>query len=214
MAETLFFDLDGTLTDPRPGIVGCLQYALDRLGRPVPEEAALLWCIGPPLPDSLAALTGSPEAAAEALVHYRERFATLGLFENAVYPGIPELLARLRDEGRRLQLATSKPRVYAERILEHFGLAPFFERSFGAELDGRLGRKPELLAHALAETGADPATAVMIGDRRHDVEAARACGLESIGVLYGYGSEAELRDAGAGRLAATVEALGGLLAAP
>lgn len=177
----------------------------------MPEERDLLWCIGPPLPESLATLAGSPEAGAEALVHYRERFGTVGLFENAVYPGIPELLAELGGQGRRLYVATSKPLVYAERILERFGLARFFLRAFGAELDGVRGRKPDLLAYALAETGVAPSEAIMIGDRRHDVEAARAHGLASIGVLYGYGSETELREAGAGRLAATVEALGVLL---
>ncbi|SMF13321.1 phosphoglycolate phosphatase [Tistlia consotensis] len=210
--ESLFFDLDGTLTDPKPGIVGCIRHALGCLALPVPEAEDLTWCIGPPLHDSLASLCGSPELGARALAHFRERFGTVGLYENAVYPGIAELLAELGAQGRRLFLATSKPRPYAERILAHFELDGFFERAFGSELDGRLANKAALLAHALAETGAASAGAVMIGDRSHDVAGAKANGLASIGVLYGYGSEAELRAAGADALAATVPALAGLLA--
>ncbi len=209
--QTLFFDLDGTLTDSKPGIVACIRHALGRIGRPVPPEEELLWCIGPPLAESFLQMTGSREVAAEALAHYRERYVATGIFENAVYPGIPELLSELSGAGHRLFLATSKRRDDAERILQHFGLDGFFERAFGAAPDGRLARKSELLAHALAETGVDPAAAVMIGDRRHDIEGARANGLVSIGVLYGYGGETELREAGAGRLAADAAELAALL---
>ena len=196
----LFVDLDGTLTDSAPGIVACIGHALRSLGRPVPPPAELRWCVGPPLLESFTSLLGDAEMAAQALTLYRERFATRGLLANAVYPGIPQVLDSLTQRGYSLNLATSKPLVYARRILAHFELDQYFDQQFGAELDGRLGDKSELLAHALKVTGADPKRSTMVGDRRHDVVGARANGLEIIGVLYGYGSRQELIDAGANRL--------------
>lgn len=198
--KTVFCDLDGTLTDPKIGITGCIQYALERLGAPVPETDQLLWCIGPPLRASFATLLDEARADA-AVALYRERFGDIGLYENTLYEGIPDALQALRDSGVRLFVATSKPHVYAERIVEHFGIREHFERIFGSELDGTRVDKTELLAYALTETGTAPADAAMIGDREHDMIGAVNNGLFGVGVLYGYGTQAELQSAGAQRLA-------------
>jgi phosphoglycolate phosphatase len=205
----VFFDLDGTLTDPRPGIIGCIRYALQRMGERVPEEEALLWAIGPPLKESFARLLSEPARSDEAVALYRERFGEVGLYENAVYPGIHGLLDELSENGMRLAVATSKPHVYANRILEHFDLAGYFEAVFGSELSGERTDKTELLSFALKQLAADNAT--MVGDRRHDVIGARNCGLFSVGVLYGYGSREELAEAGVDRLVDGVEELSAVL---
>jgi phosphoglycolate phosphatase len=196
----LLFDLDGTLTDPRPGIVGCLRHALDRLGQPCPDEDVLTACIGPPLRDSFATLLDTRDGALieEATRLYRERFSVVGLFENRVYDGVPEMLERLR--GGRLLVATSKMAEFAERIVTHFDLASYFSGVYGAEPGGRFDDKAELIAHLLHREQLAPGAAIMIGDRAFDVVAARANGLRAVGVLWGYGSERELREAGAERL--------------
>jgi phosphoglycolate phosphatase len=190
------FDLDGTLTDPKAGITRSVQYALDKLGRPVPEANELTWMIGPPLIASFTKLLGGPEDAQEALRLYRERFGVTGLFENEVYAGIPALLRDLRQQGIRLFVATSKPHVYARRILEHFDLSQFFSDIYGSELDNRNADKRDLIRHILEQERFDPMDAVMIGDRKHDAIGAKANGLASIGVTWGYGSRQELLDAG------------------
>lgn len=203
--RALFFDLDGTLTDPKPGITGCIQYALERLDRPVPAQDALTWCIGPPLHESFARLVG--EALAWRGVElYRERYGELGLFENEVYAGIPEALEAIGAEAP-LYVASSKPKVYVDRILDHFGLAPYFEAVFGSELDGTRTDKRELLPWALGRAGVAAADAVMIGDRAQDGLGARRAGMPFVGVLYGYGSETELREAGAERCVASPRSL-------
>jgi phosphoglycolate phosphatase len=190
------FDLDGTLTNPKTGITRSVQYALDKLGQPVPDADALAWMIGPPLIASFTKLLGGPEDAPEALRLYRERFGVTGLFENEVYEGIPALLRDLRERGIRLFVATSKPHVYARRILEHFDLSQFFSEIYGSELDNRNADKRDLIRHILDRERFDPAQAVMIGDREHDAIGAKANGLASIGVTWGYGSRQELLDAG------------------
>ncbi len=189
------FDLDGTLTDPKPGITECIRYAMTRLGRTPPNADELHWCIGPPLPGSFARLLGTDDAelVARALVLYRERFSTVGLFENALYPGIPEAVTAVRAAGYATYVATSKPHVYARRIVEHFGLASLFDHVYGSELDGTRVDKGDLIAHALAEEKLDPQHVVMIGDREHDLIGARRSGTRTIAVTYGYGSEDELR---------------------
>ncbi|MCP3389137.1 HAD family hydrolase [Bradyrhizobium sp. CCGB12] len=200
--RTIYFDLDGTLTDPKPGITGSIQYALKKLGQPVPSQDELTWCIGPPLHASLKRLVGTGELADQALLLYRERFSEVGLFENTPYQGIHDTLAAVVATGARMFVATSKPAVYATRIVDHFGLKPYFERVFGSELDGTRVDKRDLLRYALDEAKVDPQHAIMIGDRSHDVVGARTNGMTAIGVLYGYGSEAELRDAGAHHICA------------
>jgi phosphoglycolate phosphatase len=205
----LLFDLDGTLTDPFVGITTCIRFALTALGRPAPPADELRWCIGPPLKQSLATLLGAGHAhlADEALAKYRERFGSVGLFENTLYPAVPGVLEALKADGHLLRVATSKPRIYATRIVEHFGLLPFFESVEGSELDGRHVDKGPLIAHILETHGLAPGDVLMIGDREHDVAGARANGVAAIGVLWGYGSRAELEGAGAIACAATPDDL-------
>ena len=205
--DAIYFDLDGTLTDPKPGITGSIQYALQKLDRPVPTQDELTWCIGPPLRASFVAMLGGESRADLALTLYRERFADVGLYENSVYPDIEHILNALKHSHGRLFVATSKPRVYAERIIAHFGLAGYFERVFGSELDGTRVDKGELLTYALASAGVDPRYALMIGDRSHDIIGAKNNRMGAIGVLYGYGSREELIEAGAGHVCATPRAV-------
>lgn len=193
-SSTLFFDLDGTLSDPSDGITRCIQYALERLGRPYPPKAELVQFIGPPLRWTFPRLLGTDDDALvdRALAYYRERYARVGLFENEVYPDIPDLLARLHAEDYRLYVVTSKPKVYSERIIEHFGFDRYFAAVFGPELDGRFDDKEELIAFILSERRIDASVALMIGDRARDIEAAKANGVRTIGVTYGFGSRQEI----------------------
>lgn len=195
----LLFDLDGTLTNPFLGITNCIQYSLEKLGRTPPSPDDLRWCIGPPLRESFFSLleTDDPALADEGVALYRERFGDVGLFENEVYPGIPECLDTLQAAGYGMSVATSKPQVYAKRIVEHFELSHFFSSIDGAELDGTRTEKPKLLSYILDRYGYDRSEIVMIGDRRHDVEGAIANGVYPVSVLWGYGSHEELEEAGA-----------------
>ncbi len=195
MTRTLFFDLDGTLTDPREGILRSIRHALDRLGREVPDDEALLDCIGPPLLDTFRKLVGE-DASRDALAHYRERFAASGWQENRLIDGIGGALGRLSERGAVLYVATSKPRIYAERIVTHFGLGEYFAAVFGAELDGTRADKRELLHYAKRMTGVGD-DAAMIGDRRFDILGGRANGMRTVGVTWGFGSRRELEAAGA-----------------
>jgi phosphoglycolate phosphatase len=198
----LFFDLDGTLTDSRLGITRCLHHALVGLSIPPPSLEELTRYVGPPLHDGFAALLG-PERAElvpRAVELYRERFRTVGMFENAVYPGVESGLQLLASSGRTLWVVTSKPWVFAEQIVEHFGLRRFFAKVYGSELSGVRSDKGELIAHVLAQESIDPVTALMIGDRSHDVSGAARNGVRAAGVLWGYGSREELVQAGAGAL--------------
>lgn len=190
------FDLDGTLTDPKTGITRSLQYALDKLGRRVSETDELTWMIGPPIVAGFTELLGGTEDVQDAVRLYRERYGDVGLFENEVYAGIPALLQDLREKDVRLYVATSKLQAFARRILDHFDLSRFFDEIYGSELDNRNADKRDLIRHILEQERFDPAGAVMIGDRKHDAIGAKANGLASIGVTWGYGSRQELLDAG------------------
>ena len=202
--DAIFFDLDGTLTDPKPGITRSIQYALQKLDLPaIPTEDELTWCIGPPLRASFVRLLGAEENADRAVSLYRERFSDIGLFENRVYDGISEVLTTLRASGHRLFVATSKAHVFADRIIDHFGLRDHFEYVFGAELDGTRADKSHLLEYALKQAAVDPTKTLMIGDRSHDMVGAKNNGMKRIGVLYGYGSRDELLQAGAQHVCAT-----------
>ena len=178
----VLFDLDGTLTDPRPGLVGAIQYALQRLGRPVPPEETLLWCIGPPLRASFATLLASEDDAllTQAIGFYRERYGSTGLYENQVYAGVPQALEALQAAQVTL-----------------FGVDRYFRHIYGSEFDGRHMDKRDLLRHILEEEGFAPDTALMVGDRGADMVGARVNGLWAGGVTYGYGSQDELTTAGA-----------------
>jgi phosphoglycolate phosphatase len=204
----VLFDLDGTLTDPREGITRSYAHALATLGRPVPPLSELEHYIGPPTREVIGDMlqTTDPALIERAVAIYRERFGTVGLFENAPYAGIAEVLTELEARGYGLYVCTSKPTVYAERIAQHFGFTQL-RVVYGCELDGTLADKRDLLAHILQREPIEPAHAVLIGDRLHDVRAAISCGLHSIGVLYGFGSRAELTEAGAERICATVSEL-------
>jgi phosphoglycolate phosphatase len=197
--DAILFDLDGTLSDPKPGITRSIQYALSELGYASPSAEDLLWCIGPPLHQSFADLlqTSDPDIIQQAILYYRDRYASVGLFENRLYPEIPAILTALRATGYRTFVATSKPQVFAEQIIQHFSLSPLFDRVYGSELDGTRSHKGDLIQHILIQEKIAPAQAVMIGDRKHDLIAARQNGIQSIGVTYGYGDRAELEAAAA-----------------
>ena len=195
---SLLFDLDGTLTDSRPGIISGIQHALSVMGLPIPPEPSLLRFIGPPTHDAFRELLSSsdPELNARAIGIYRERYAKVGLYENSVYPGITEGLAALTEAGATLFVATSKPQVFARQIIDHFELARYFKSVYGSELSGERSNKGDLIAHVLTQEGLTN-DAWMIGDRLHDIRGAKLNGLRSAGVLWGYGSRDELSEAGA-----------------
>ena len=206
----LLFDLDGTLTDPRPGIVRCMRHALDKLGASCPDDDVLASYTGPSLRGTFATLLRTSDGALveQAVTFYREQYGVTGLFENHVYDGVVPLLDHVRLTASASFVATLKPTRYAERIVRHFGLDHYFAGVYGAEMEGRFGDdKAELLAHLFAVERIEPAHAVMIGDRAGDVAAARAHGVRSIGALWGYGSEAELTEAGADSLCASPKEL-------
>ena len=206
------FDLDGTLTDPGEGITRSVAYALSFFGIEVKDRTALYPFIGPPLVDSFSTFYGfSPEQARQAVERYREYFSRQGIFENELYPGIKELLEDLKKHGVRILLASSKPEVYARKILEHFQLLPFFDFVAAATMDDTRSKKTDVVRYALESCGISPDRAVMIGDRHHDIEGAKDNALESIGVLWGYGSREELSAAGATLLAESVPQLASLL---
>lgn len=207
--QHLFFDLDGTLTDPAPGIGACLMHAVHALGRTSLLETDLRRFIGPPLRECFAELLETDDVMLieEAVGLYRERFASVGLFENRVYDGTPQALARLVEAGHTLTVVTSKPAVYANRIVDHFELRRFFAHVHGAELSGARSTKSELIAHALREERVVAHGARMIGDREHDVLGARHNGVPSIGVTWGYGTRAELEAAGADHVVDDFDAL-------
>lgn len=202
MRENLFFDLDGTLTDSRPGIVHCLRHALEQLDVPAPAEDELSRYIGPPLHESLSHLLGPDRAhlVPRALELYRARFGTVGMFENRIYEGASMALEALAAAGFRLWVVTSKPTVYAVPIVEHFGVRAHFAAVHGSELSGERSRKGELIAHVLRAEGIPATRAVMIGDRSHDMAGARENDVRALGVLWGYGSRVELTGAGAAGL--------------
>lgn len=209
----LFFDLDGTLTDPMQGITRAVQYALRNFGIEADDLTALCPFIGPPLRNSFREFYDMSDADAEvAVAKYREYYAPKGIFENTVYEGIPALLADLHAHGATLAIATSKPTHFAERIARHFGFADDFTLISGSMPDGSRDAKADVIRHALATLGiADRRQAVMIGDRRHDIEGAAATGLDSIGVLWGYGSRDELETAKPTCIAEDIPALRKLL---
>lgn len=198
-ALVVLFDLDGTLTDPRDGIVRCIEHALARLGYKSPGEDSLARYIGPPLSGTFGELlrTDDESLIETAIATYRERFSSIGMFENRMYEGVPESLERLRSCGATLVVATSKPEVYAREILYYFGLRQWFKEVYGSELDGTLSDKKELVRHVLERERIPATHAVMVGDRRHDIVGARGNGVKAIGVLWGYGNRAELEGAGA-----------------
>jgi phosphoglycolate phosphatase len=201
MADILF-DLDGTLTDAQEGIGRCIRHAVQSVGGVVPPDVDLTKYIGPPLRGSLSELLGDPgqECVDEALRRYRERFEEKGMYENRVYPGIVELLQSVGAMHWRAYVVTSKPRLYAERIVRHFRMDSFFAQIYGSHMDGKLARKEDLIRHVLREESIPQVRAIVVGDRDEDIHGARANGVDSIGVTYGYGGRQELASAGATRI--------------
>jgi phosphoglycolate phosphatase len=209
MKKYLLFDLDGTLTDPKEGITNSVAYALNFFGIQVEDRDTLIPFIGPPLTDSFMEFYGfEKEKALEAVEKYREYFKAGGIFENRVYEGVLPMLKTLKDAGATLILATSKPTVFARQIVERFGLDPYLDDVQGSELDGTRVKKGDVIRHALLVNGIENLDEVlMIGDRMHDVDGAHEEGIQAVGVLFGYGSEEELKSHGADFLVESVEEL-------
>lgn len=193
--RVFLFDLDGTLTDPFEGISKCYRFALERMNVEIDPDFNFREWIGPPMQDAFGAVL-ERDRIPEAIGHYRKRYSSIGLYENALYDGVADLLEHASKDAR-LFVCTSKPVVFAAEILRHFDVESYFEGVYGAELDGRFAHKPELLAHVLQTEGIAGEDAVMIGDRRHDVIAAIENGVTAYGAAWGYGSIEELRSAGA-----------------
>lgn len=213
MFDYIFFDLDGTLTDPALGITNSFIHALTYFGMEIPSYETLCTFIGPPLPDTFKNLPGfSEEKVAEGVKKYREYFSEKGLFENSVYPGIPELLAKLKSNGKKLVVATSKPEEFSVKIIEHFELAQYFENVCGSLMDESRSKKDQVIEYAIERNGIkDRSKILMVGDRKHDMIGAKKCGLSACGVLYGYGDFEELKSNGADMIAKDVKDLEVLL---
>ena len=205
--DTVLFDLDGTLTDPGVGITKSVEYALNRYGITVPDRAVLYPFIGPPLIDSFMKYYGfSKEQAVEAVEVYREYFRVKGLYENEVYPGVTDLLKALKEAGKTLLIASSKPEGFVLTILKHFDLLPYFDFVGGASMDETRSKKDDVVRYVLKEANVtDPSTAILVGDRKFDVHGAHAFGLDALAVTYGYGTVEELTEAAPEYLASSPE---------
>lgn len=205
----ILFDLDGTITDSAPGITNSVKYALKKLVAPIPPYETLCKFIGPPLLDGFRDICGFDTEKAQAAVKlYREYYETTGLFENAVYDGIPELLRAFKENEKTVILATSKPEKFARLILDHFDLMQYFNYAAGASMDETRNKKDAVIAYALKECNiTDKSLAVMVGDRHHDIFGAKKNGISSVGVLYGFGNREELTAAGADYIAENIDEL-------
>lgn len=208
--DVILFDLDGTITDPGIGITNSVAYALKKYNITVEDRAELYKFIGPPLHKSFEEFYGVD--GLQAVDYYREYYRDKGIYENTVYAGVEDMLKKLNDAGKKVILATSKPEVFAKEVLRYFNLTDYFYYAAGANLDGTLTDKAEVIAYALAEGGVtDKSAVIMIGDREHDIIGANKNGIDSMGVLYGYGSREELENTGADYIAATIEDICGIL---
>jgi phosphoglycolate phosphatase len=213
VTQAVLLDLDGTLSDSRPGIEACFRYMLEQLGHNPAMVGDVTWAVGPPIGVSVRKLleTYHDDRVDLGLSTYRARYSTIGLYECSVFPGIPEMLAALKDAGRALCVATSKRRDFAERVVDYLDLRRYLPKVYGAVPGGGLDDKKDLLAEILRAEGFQAATTTMIGDRLHDILAAQANALRSIGVLWGYGGKAELEQAGADVLVTTPTEVVGLV---
>ena len=204
--KVILFDLDGTLTDSGEGITKCVKLALDHFGIPVESLGSLRYFVGPPLRDSFVKAGVPEDQVEEAIAIYRSRYTNVGLFENVPYPGIRELLETLNAQGHRLFVATSKPEEMAVRVLQKFDLYRYFQRVCGATLDKSRDSKSAVIAYLLESVG-DAEKVIMVGDTAFDVLGAKEHDIDTIGVSWGYGSVAEMTDAGAVAIANTTEEL-------
>ncbi len=215
MYQYLLFDLDGTLTDSAEGIIKCVQYAAEKMGAAFKSAEELKVFVGPPLSESFKAVYGfSEEETKQAIVYYRERFKPIGMFENSVYPGIPQLLASMKEHGKINLIASSKPEEFVKTILEHFDIAKYFDVIVGASMDESRNTKEAVIEEALSQLKSTDQygqytqdKCVMIGDRKYDIHGAKYFGLRNIGVSYGFAPEGELQEAGAEVIVDTVEEL-------
>lgn len=205
MYQYALFDLDGTLTDPSLGITNSIMHALAKMGRDIPSRESLYRFIGPPLVPAFQEFLGmTADEAEQAVVFYREYFSVTGLFENTPYDGITELLTALKERGVVLAVATSKPEKFAVQIIDHFGWSEYFTMVCGATFDSSRSKKGDVIAYTLGQlgiSGSEKSSVLMIGDRHHDIDGAKENGLASLGVLWGFGDEAELNNAGADGIA-------------
>ena len=204
--KAVFFDLDGTLTDSGEGIINCAILALEYFGLPIPSREALRVFVGPPLDQSFINHGVPADKTGEAIRVYRSRYTTVGKFENFPYPGVEELLQKLKNAGCRLFVATSKPEGMSVEILEKFGLAHYFEKICGATLDGSRSHKADVIAYLLSQVE-DVENVVMVGDTAFDVIGAKAHGIDTIGVSWGYGKVSDMTDAGAVSIAHSMDEL-------
>lgn len=209
MVQVLLFDFDGTLFDTGPGVMGCVQYALEKMGLPALDDATLRKFVGPPLDESFMEFCGLSQARSrEAVLRYRERYQPTGIWECEPYPGMPELLDAVKDAGFQIAVCTSKPTTMAARILERYGLDGKFDFICGSELDGTRSKKFEVVQACLAHFGVtDTETVRMIGDRKYDILGAGKCGVQTIGVRFGYAEPGELEEYGAVYIADDASAL-------
>lgn len=215
MYQYLLFDLDGTLTDSAEGIIKCVQYAAEKMGAEQKSEEELKVFIGPPLSESFPKVYGfSEEETGQAIAYYRERFKPIGMFENSVYPGIPELLASMKKHGKMNLIASSKPEEFVKTILEHFDIAKYFDIIVGASMDESRNTKEAVIEEVLLQLKNTDCVGqysqdkcVMIGDRKYDIYGAKYFGLRNIGVSYGFAPEGELEEAGADVIVDSVEEL-------
>lgn len=216
MTLAVLLDLDGTLSDSKPGIAACFRFTLAELGHDPDAAGDLSWAVGPPIATSLGRLLApfGDDRVAPALAIYRARYSEVGLYDCSVFPGVAGMLDALRDAALPLFIATSKRRDFAERVMDHLGLTAYVRGIYGAEPGGGLEEKYDLLAHILTAERLDPAGTIMVGDRLHDIHAAKINALRSIGVLWGYGGMAELTEAGADDLAEAPDQVIGLIQRP
>lgn len=210
MQKTILFDLDGTLTDSGEGIINCAILALEHFGLPIPSRETLRVFVGPPLHESFIRFGVPADRAEEAVEVYRSRYIPIGKFENTPYPGIRELLEKLKTEGHKLYVATSKPEQMSIDILEHFDLAKYFDRICGASLDTSRTDKAAVIAY-LQELAGKSEHTIMVGDTKFDVIGAKKHGIPTIGVSWGYGTVEDLQEAGSAGIAHSMEELYSLL---
>lgn len=209
--DYILFDLDGTITDSSEGIINCVIYALEAAGTAVPERSRLFRFIGPPLVEGFQEIAGmTKEEAVQATAKYRERYGVIGLFENKLYEGIEQLLKELKSQGKVIALATSKPETYSIRILQHFHLMKYFDVVVGSTLEGKRNHKKDVITEVfqrLKISEEEKKKVLMIGDRKQDVEGAKACGIDCVGVYYGFAESGELEEAGADYIIQDMESL-------
>ena len=206
MGKTILFDLDGTLTDSGEGIINCAVMTLEHYGCPIPDREELRSFVGPPLHETFIKYGIPADQTDEAIRIYRSRYVPIGAYENTPYPGIRELLENLKTQGHTLYVATSKPEAMSVKILEHFGMAHYFDRICGASLDSSRSNKDDVIAYLLELSGRAE-NIVMVGDTKFDVIGAKAHGIPTIGVTWGYGKEEDMVNAGAAAIARTMEQL-------